>query len=115
MGKLARHMAAPSRWWCVVLTSSPRGGRGDGERWAGGVAHPRRVFGVDGTATQSPRRCCRLLLRWLHLRLEIDACSKALTSSTTLVWRCGQCYRGEGVEVGADAARTGQAFSTSGS
>jgi hypothetical protein len=61
-----------------VLTSSPRGGPhggGDGEPWAGGVAHPRGVFGVDGMAVHSPRRRYRVLLRWLLLRLEIDTCS----------------------------------------
>jgi hypothetical protein len=48
-----------------------------------------------------------MLLRWLLLRLEIDAYSEALTSLTVLVWRCGRCYRGEGIAVGAGAAWAG--------
>jgi hypothetical protein len=70
---------------------------------------------VDGTATQSPHRRCRVLLHWLHLQLGIDACSEALRSWMTLVWRCGWCCRGEGVVVGTDMAWTGRAFWASGS
>jgi hypothetical protein len=69
------------------------------------------VFGKAGTAARSPRRRCQVLLRWLPPRLEIDAYSKALRSSTTLVWRCGRCYRGGASRC--TPARLGRAFSAS--
>jgi hypothetical protein len=100
-GKARRH---------VVLASSPCGGPhggGDGEPRAGGVAHPRGVFDVASTAAQSPQWRCRVLLRWLLLRLEIDACSEALRSSTALVWTCGRCCGVEGIAVGTGAAWAG--------
>jgi hypothetical protein len=65
------------------------------------------VFGVAGTAARSPQWHCRVLLRWLRHRLEIDDCSEALRSSTALVWRCGRCCGVEGVAVGTGAAWEG--------
>jgi hypothetical protein len=57
-GEAGRHVAVSSQWRCMVLTSSPRDdphGGGDGEPWAGGVAHPRGAVrrGWHGGAVSS--------------------------------------------------------------
>jgi hypothetical protein len=114
VGKLChawRRLPGDAAWcWPLLSAAGPMVGEMESHGPVGWLILAG-VFGKAGTAARSPRRRCQVLLRWLPPRLEIDAYSKALRSSTTLVWRCGRCYRGGASRC--TPARLGRAFSAS--